>query len=127
MPIAAPPAIGAAGSTVQAPGTVSPPTLSSLRQKQLEAPSTVNLLQSQVASYPKNVYSVVLNGIAANQAGGAAGEIARRNLVGPFGAPPPPAGTAAGIPTAPGANHNEYAASVMASLRSLAGNGKIFQ
>ena len=127
MPIAAPPAIGSVGSVVQAPSAVSTPTVSQVVTAQNKTPSTVNLLQSAVASYPKNVYAVVLNGIAANQGGGAAGEIAHRNLVGPFGAPQPPAGSAAGLPYAPGANHNDYAAAVVQSLRSLSGNGKIFQ
>ena len=113
---------------VRAPSAgVTPPTLGTIQTAQLETPSTVNLLQSQVASYPTNVYSILLNGIAANQGGGTAGEIAHRNLVGPFGAPQPPAGSAAGAPYAPGANHNDYAAAVMQSLRSLAGNGQIFQ
>lgn len=91
------------------------------------APPAYSLQQSQVAQYSKSVYSVLLNGIVAQEGSGAAGEIGRENLLGPFGAPPAPAGTAAGIPYAPGANHNDYAAQVMASLRSLAGNGQIFQ
>ena len=127
MPIAAPPAVGAPGLTIRAPSAVTTPTVGQVAAAQSKTPSTVSLLQSQVASYPTNVYSLLLNGIAANQGGGAAGEIAHRNLVGPFGAPQPPAGSAAGIPYAPGANHNDYAASVMQSLRSLAGNGKLFQ
>ncbi|MBV8073829.1 MAG: hypothetical protein JO140_00265 [Candidatus Eremiobacteraeota bacterium] len=92
--------------------------------------SEYSLQLSQVAQYTKNVYSVLVNGVAA-EVGGTPGsnvgsQIAQQNLAGPFGAPIPPAGTAAGIPYAPGANHNDYAAAVMASLRSLAGNGTLF-
>lgn len=97
---------------------------------QPSAPPAYSLQQSEVAQYSKNVYSVLLNGLTAQLGGdgtSVGGAIARENLLGPFGTPPPPAGTAAGIPYAPGANHNDYAAQVMASLRSLAGNGQIFQ
>ena len=93
---------------------------------QKAAPPAYSLQQSQVAQYSKSVYSVLLNGLVA-QMGSVGGSIARENLLGPFGTPPPPAGTAAGIPYSAGANHNDYAAQVMASLRSLAGNGQIFQ
>ncbi|MGA3036746.1 MAG: hypothetical protein ABSE64_04600 [Vulcanimicrobiaceae bacterium] len=83
---------------------------------------------SQVAQYSKSVYSVLLNGLVARLGGtSVGGSIAQENLVGPFANPPAPAGSVAGIPIAPGADHNEYAAQVMASLRSLAGNGQIFQ
>ena len=95
----------------------------------LEAPPSYSLHQSQVAQYSKNVYSVLVNGFTADISGpNSTGQtLATFNNLGPFGAPPPPAGTAAGAPYAPGANHNDYAAQVMASLRSLAGNGQIFQ
>ncbi len=94
------------------------------------APPGYSLQQSEVAQYSKSVYSVLLNGLTAQlgpDGTSVGGSIARESLLGPFGTPPPPAGTAAGIPYSPGANHNDYAAQVMASLRSLAGNGQIFQ
>jgi hypothetical protein len=94
------------------------------------APAGYSLQQSQVAQYSKSVYSVLLNGLTAQlgpDGTSVGGSIARESLLGPFGTPPPPAGTAAGIPYSQGANHNDYAAQVMASLRSLAGNGQIFQ
>ncbi|HTX02352.1 MAG TPA: hypothetical protein VMD07_01625 [Candidatus Acidoferrales bacterium] len=115
----------AIGSTL---GATSISALSHVSLDQAASPASYSLQQSQVAQYSKNVYSVLLNGLSANLgAGSVGGSIARENLLGPFGTPPPPAGTAAGIPYAPGANHNDYAAQVMASLRSLAGNGQIFQ
>lgn len=94
------------------------------------APRAYSLQDSEVAQYSKNVYSVLLNGLTAQlgpEGTSVGGSIARESLLGPFGTPPPPAGTAAGIPYAAGANHNDYAAQVMASLRSLAGSGQIFQ
>jgi hypothetical protein len=95
----------------------------------LQAPPAYSLHQTQVAQYSKNVYSVLVNGFTADVSGpNSTGQtLATFNNLGPFGAPPPPAGTAAGEPYAPGANHNDYAAQVMASLRKLAGNGSIFQ
>lgn len=95
----------------------------------LEAPQAYSLHQSQVAQYSKNVYAVLVNGFTADISGpNSTGQtLGTFNNLGPFGAPPPPAGTAAGIPYAPGANHNDFAAAVAASLRSLAGNGKLFQ
>ena len=122
------PAIGSLNAALNANiGGVSISGLGKVVLNQAAAPPGYSLQQSQVAQYSKSVYAVLVNGVAANLGGGAAGQIARLNLVGPFGAPPEPAGAAAGIPYAPGANHNDYAAQVMASLRSLAGNGKIFQ
>ena len=94
------------------------------------APPAYSLQHAEVAQYSKNVYSVLLNGLTAQlgpDGTSVGGSIARESLLGPFGTPPPPAGTAAGIPYSPGADHNDYAAQVMASLRSLAGNGQIFQ
>jgi hypothetical protein len=94
---------------------------------QASVPDT-SLDASQVAQYSKSVYSVLLNGLVARLGGtSVGGSIAQENLVGPFANPPAPAASVAGIPIAPGADHNEYAAQVMASLRSLAGNGQIFQ
>jgi len=87
-----------------------------------------SLTESQVTQYSKSVYSVLLNTLTAQLGGGAVGgAIAQENLLGPFASPPPPAGSVAGIPVAPGASHGAYAAQVVASLRSLAGNGQIFQ
>jgi len=125
------PTIGSLGAALNASlGGVSISALPQISLGQPKAPPGYSLQQSQVAQYSKNVYAVLLNGLAAQlgPAGTSVGSsIARENLLGPFGTPPPPAGTAAGIPYAPGANHNDYAAQVMASLRSLAGNGSIFQ
>jgi hypothetical protein len=130
MPIIAAPAIGSPDASLRAIG--GPTVINGLSGTSppaaLQAPDPKYSLQdSQVAQYSKSVYSLLVNGVAANQGAGAAGEIAHLNIEGPFRMPPPPAGTAAGAPYAPGANHNDYAASVMASLRSLSGNGKIFQ
>ena len=84
---------------------------------------------AEVAQYSKSIYAVLVNGVAAQAGPGdsAGAAVAREVELGPFGTPPPPAGTAAGIPYVAGANHNDFAANVMASLRSLAGNGSIFQ
>ena len=125
------PAIGSLGAALNANiGGVSLSALPHLSLSQRQAPPAYSLQQSEVAQYSKNVYAVLVNGLAAQlgPVGTSVGStIAEGNLLGPFGHPPPPAGTAAGIPYAAGANHNDFAASVMASLRSLAGNGKIFQ
>ena len=125
------PAIGSLGSALNANiGGVKVSALPPVSLNQPQAPPAYSLQQSEVAQYSKNVYAVLVNGLAAQlgPVGTSVGStIAEGNLLGPFGHPPPPAGTAAGIPYAAGANHNDFAASVMASLRSLAGNGKIFQ
>jgi hypothetical protein len=125
------PAIGSLGAALNANlGGVKVSALPAISLSQHQAPPAYSLQQSEVAQYSKNVYAVLVNGLAAQlgSPGTSVGaSIARENLLGPFGTPPPPAGTAAGIPYSPGANHNDYAAQVMASLRSLAGNGKIFQ
>jgi hypothetical protein len=91
--------------------------------------SDTSLQATEVAQYSKSIYAVLVNGVAAQAGPGdsAGAAVAREVELGPFGAPPPPAGTAAGIPYVAGANHNDFAANVMASLRSLAGNGSIFQ
>ena len=81
-----------------------------------------------VAQYSSNVYSVLANTISANQApmNSAAYHLAQINLNGVAFTPPPPAEEAAGIPYVAGANHNDFAAQTMASLRSLSGNGTLF-
>ncbi len=125
------PTIGSLSAAIDT--TLGATAVSALAHTQLNeraAPPGYSLQQSQVAQYSKNVYSVLLNGLTAQlgpDGTSVGGAIARESLLGPFGTPPPPAGTAAGIPYSQGANHNDYAAQVMASLRSLAGNGQIFQ
>jgi hypothetical protein len=125
------PTIGSLSAAIDTTlGATAVSALSHTVLSQPAAPAAYSLQGSEVAQYSKNVYSVLLNGLAADLGPGdtsVGGSIARENLLGPFGTPPPPAGTAAGIPYSPGANHNDYAAQVMASLRSLAGNGQIFQ
>lgn len=131
MIISSAPAIASLASALNT--NVGGVTLSALPASTLatpQAPPGYSLQQTQVAQYSKSVYSVVLNGLAANLGpdGSSVGSsIARENLLGPFGTPPPPAGSVAGIPTAPGATNDDYASHVMQSLRSLAGNGSIFQ
>jgi hypothetical protein len=123
------PTIGSLSAAIDSSlGATAISSLSHTVLNQPAAPAEYSLQQTQVAQYSKSVYSVLLNGLTA-QLGGTSvgGSIAKESLLGPFGTPPPPAGTAAGIPYAPGANDNDYAAQVMASLRSLAGNGQIFQ
>jgi hypothetical protein len=131
MIFASAPAVGSLGAALNANlGGVSISALPAISLSQHRAPPSYSLQQSEVAQYSKSVYAVLVNGLAAQlgSAGTSVGSsIARENLLGPFGTPPPPAGTAAGMPYSPGANHNDYAAQVMASLRSLAGNGSIFQ
>lgn len=131
MLIASTPAIASLGAALnESVGGIVISALPAATLGSSKTPASDSLQQSQVAQYSRSVYAVLLNGLAAQlgSSGTSVGSaIARENLLGPFGAPPPPAGTAAGIPYAPGANHNDFAAHVMASLRSLAGNGKIFQ
>jgi hypothetical protein len=103
---------------------VMPPTV-----PYLEAPPAYSLHEAQVAQYSRNVYAVLVNGLVVQLAGASAspgGAIAEENLLGPFEAPLPPAGSAAGVPYAPGADHNDYAVAAAAALRALAGNGRIF-
>ncbi|MGH7659454.1 MAG: hypothetical protein ACRENA_00875 [Vulcanimicrobiaceae bacterium] len=125
------PSIGSLGAALNASiGGVSLSALPALNLSQHQAPPAYSLQQSEVAQYSKSVYSVLLNGLTAQlgpDGTSVGGAIARENLLGPFGTPPPPAGTAAGIPYTAGANHNDFAAQVMASLRRLAGTGSIFQ
>lgn len=131
MVIASTPTIGSLGAALNANiGGVTVTQLPATSLAQPKAPPAYSLQQSEVAQYSKNVYAVLVNGLVAqlgSDTTSVGSDVARENLLGPFGMPPPPAGTAAGMPYAPGANHNDFAAQVMASLRSLAGNGKIFQ
>jgi len=129
--LASTPAVGSLGTALNENiGGVAVTQLPPISLNQPKAPADVSLQQSQVAQYSKNVYAVLVNGLVAQLGSdqtSVGSDVARENLLGPFGMPPPPAGTAAGMPYSPGANHNDFAAQVMASLRSLAGNGKIFQ
>ena len=131
MVIASTPTIGSLGAALNENiGGVTVTQLPASSIAAPKAPPAYSLQQSEVAQYSKNVYAVLVNGLVAQLGSdqtSVGSDIARENLLGPFGTPPPPAGTAAGMPYAPGANHNDFAAQVMASLRSLAGNGKIFQ
>ena len=131
MIIAGTPTISSLGAALNANiGGVSLSALSGAQLQQHQAPPAYSLQQSEVAQYSRNVYAVLVNGLAAQlgtSQSSVGSAIAELNLRGPFGTPPPPASNVAGSPVAPGASNADYAAHVVASLRSLAGSGKIFQ